>query len=712
MLAFHLSSRFLSGSSVSRAVLPALVFSLGVVLAPDPSRAAQADTPHVSEARGHLRLSPLGQVGGTTLAMDADGRYVYFGVGPRLVVADAGEPQAPQSPRKVGESEPLGDLVRDVVVTGQRAYVAAGSAGLAELDIADPTHPTVLAALDTPGHAWSVAHRGRIYVADGPGGLRVTTLTAGVLREVASLELAADALRVAATDSHVYVVVDVPEDYDAGFVHGLLQIVDVNQPTHPRLVEENASDLSGVSVVEVEGEQLFAAGRWEDEALKVFDLSEPAHPEPLGSLALEYRVGPVNDMAVDGTHVALAQGLGHPIEGWVTVVDISDPALPRRRYSVNVSPRGLQAVAVFGEQLAVALPEGGIVTFDTTDPERPVAREALQVGFEASSAAVSGETVYVAASTAGLGVVDVHAPHAPVLRGLHRGQSGGAITEYRHVALRPSSGSSSRYAYLTSRHGDVVSTALRVFDVADGDSAREVAALHEPWTWFGALAVTQDHAFVVGDAFSLRELRVFDVSTALTPTLAATMTLQGPRDIALRDGYAYVADDGYGLRVVDVRDPTAPRPSGGPGSVGSPVSLSATDQLLLLAGSLSREKHGAFSVFDRSDPASPRLEATAMFPEWPTSVAAGDRWACVGFRGGGEWPTVWETEPAGIYLIDLQDPAGPTLVQRLELAGTPSHVLVDDGNVYVSMGGGGLHIVEVAEFCRQIYLPSVMAPAR
>ena len=62
----------------------------------------------------------------------------------------------------------------DVEVAGNRAYLAAGAAGLVIIDVSNPTNCVRVGGYDTSGLAQGVAVvAGRIYVADGPAGLLV-----------------------------------------------------------------------------------------------------------------------------------------------------------------------------------------------------------------------------------------------------------------------------------------------------------------------------------------------------------------------------------------------------------------------------------------------------------------------------------------------------------------------------------------------------------
>ncbi|MGI6209698.1 MAG: LVIVD repeat-containing protein, partial [Anaerolineae bacterium] len=207
------------------AIILALI-ALGPVLVvgasgPTPSAGAEVVrqdqagvTPQALRPGVHTdNIQLLGQLGGSATAVASAGNYAYLGIGPYLAVIDISDPAAPV---EVGRTAMLPNIVEDVVVAGDFAYVAAGAAGLrvinvanpaqpaevgfyealdaakgvavagttayvadedaglVTVNVADPANPTLLGAYDSPGVATGVAVAGNIaYLADGPGGLRL-----------------------------------------------------------------------------------------------------------------------------------------------------------------------------------------------------------------------------------------------------------------------------------------------------------------------------------------------------------------------------------------------------------------------------------------------------------------------------------------------------------------------------------------------------------
>lgn len=65
-------------------------------------------------------------------------------------------------------------MARDVVVTGNTAYVADQVDGLQVIDISDPANPALLGSFNTSGFALGIAVAGNlVYIADSSSGLQI-----------------------------------------------------------------------------------------------------------------------------------------------------------------------------------------------------------------------------------------------------------------------------------------------------------------------------------------------------------------------------------------------------------------------------------------------------------------------------------------------------------------------------------------------------------
>lgn len=229
-----------------------------------------------------------------------------------------------------------------VDVSGAYAYVAAGSAGLAVVDVSDPQTPRLHGAVDTPGNANDVrVDAGFAYVADGAAGLTV---------------------------------------------------VDVRNPAAPAVVGRR--DTPGVAAdLAVRGGRAYVADG--EGGLVIIDVREPSVPVTLGSLDTP---GEANGVDADGTLAVVADGLSG-----LQVVDVRDPANPVLLGTTSTRPnfvshaadvvlRGRFAYVADGAGVSL----GGVRTIDLQDPANPVVVASSDDGFGLTALALDGRLALAA----------------------------------------------------------------------------------------------------------------------------------------------------------------------------------------------------------------------------------------------------------------------------------------------------------------------------
>jgi hypothetical protein len=221
-------------------------------------------------------------------AVDVAGDRAYVAAGAAgLQVVAVDDRRAPQ----LAGSLDLPGNANDVKVVGDRAYVAAGSAGLHIVDVSDPFHPILLGTIDTPGDAQDLAVRGGlVYVADGDAGLAV---------------------------------------------------VDAANPVAPSLLGRvglPAGLAKGVDIAQERGLAAVAAGSL---GLQLVDVSDPTHPSLLGRVT----TGDARDVVVRGNTAFVAD-----FESSLTSVDITNPGAPRILASAPLNLGGrLMSLALAGD---------------------------------------------------------------------------------------------------------------------------------------------------------------------------------------------------------------------------------------------------------------------------------------------------------------------------------------------------------------------------
>ncbi len=295
---------------------------------------------------------------------------------------------------------------------------------------------------------------------------------------------------------------------------------------------------------------------------------------------------------------------------------------------------------------------------EISDPGAPRVVGEVALPNLVSDIAISGHHVFVASFGAGLRVIDVSTPTAPV-------EVGSWDTEgpARAVAV------SGDYAYVTTR---TFEPGLWVIDVSTPSAPIGVGFVDTPW-WPDAVAVSGGYAYVV--VYS-GQLRVFDVGTPSAPFEVGSVDTPGPaRDVAIEGAYAYVAASGGGLLVVDVSTPSAPDWEALLDTTGEALGVEVDGGYGYVVGP-------GLSVIDVATPAAP-LEVgfvdTPGMAEHVAVVASG--YAYVAAQGG------------GVRVIDVRTPAAP--VEVTFRGGTGSDIAVSGGYAYL-VGGHGLQVIDVS----------------
>lgn len=274
----------------------------------------------------------------------------------------------------------------NVDVSGDFAYVAAGSAGLQVVDVSDRHAPHIVGSLDTPGNANDVRVVGKLaYVADGSAGLRVIDVTNPASpASLGSLDTTGDASDVVVVGNRAYVA-----DGASG-----LQIIDVSNPQSPALLGTlNTPDFA--HGVDVTGNVAVVA---DGSSLRTIDVSNPAAPAALGSVS----TSGATDVTVDGNTVYLAD-----FTGSLRVVNVSTPASPQILASTQQSLGGiLNDVAksrefVFGADVFFV---NGVPIVNVSNPASPVVRARLDFPARddnGTGIAVDNSYVYLTADRSG-----------------------------------------------------------------------------------------------------------------------------------------------------------------------------------------------------------------------------------------------------------------------------------------------------------------------
>ena len=251
------------------------------------------------------------------------------------------------------------------------------------------------------------------------------------------------------------------------------------------------------------------------------------------------------------------------------------------------------------------------------------------------------------------------------------------------------------------------------------------ASAGHPEDMFGeALPIVKDlgigptmAARVVGDTLytiGRGKLRTIDIATADNPTVVGTLSgLGNTRQIAVKNGVAYVTSREDGVFIVDVRTPDTPALlcHYDPIEVATGIDVSGDVMFVACRG------HGV-ELVDVSNPRKPRHLSTARTGE-AQSVGVQNGYAYVGVWGNSE-----------LVVVDARNAREPRINARCRLDGFGDGVAVRGKYVYVATGhhsrdrrtwspkpgdpgygcGHGLEIYDIADPAKPVFVSRIKTP--
>jgi len=419
--------------------------------------------------------------------------------------------------------------------------------------------------------------------------------------------------------------------------------------------------------VDVQGDLAFVAAH--TSGLQVVDISAPAQPVVVGSWDSP---GQALAVMVDGDLAYLADdGAG------VRIIDIGDPASP-----VEVGhydpPGPVRGLFVAGDLLFVSSGGDGLRIVDVTDPTAPALVSVLALSGSAYDVWVEGNVAYVAATfdAGGLHVVDVTDPADPVPL---------SFTDVPGWTTRVQVDGT--VAYVASRAGG-----LLTYDVADPtspDLLGTYATAGEAW----GLHVDGDRLYLGVDS---GELLVMDVCDPASPQLVHAVALgDAVREVVTAGHHAFVATFGTGLQVVEVSADGTMAVVGeyaGGGGYSFHVEVRG-DRAYVTSSPPAR-----LEIFDISDRRNP-----ALLGSWDSGSVAPVQSLKV--SGTVAYGMFW---PGDIHMIDVQDPAAPTVIGTFE--DNAADVEVRGDRAYVA-AWNGFAVWDLTDPLAPVQLADIPLPA-
>ncbi len=635
-------------------LLTLTVFSMG---APRSAHAQQEVTQQSESAADQARgLELIHSFGGAVSAVAIQGDFVYFGESFCLTVLDNSDPE---KLIVVGRSSALPDLIQNIAIAGDYAYVVAKGAGLYVFDITNPLKPSIAGSLDTPGEARGVTIRGNTaFIADGGAGLRIIDITDPKSpQEIGALDTTGTTNEVALADDLAYLA-------DGKYLR-TVDISNLQSPVELSAYTESWS-IYFASIAAV-GKLAYATN---GQGLQIFDMTNPAAPVEVSST---YAVSGAFRLRLVGAY-AYVNGGSYLVE----IFDITKPAAPiyvgqYGRYG------GTTSLAIAGNRL-YATTLYGLYACSIADPKAPVLTADYSSPGPTYDVALDGNLLYTAASDGGLQIFDIKDLTKPA----HLG----------HLDLGTS------VAWNVCAAGNIVivrampeqgGRELHFVDVSDPTAPVELAKLPD----IGGRMVAKGSTLYVANGFG--GLYIIDFSDPAAPKELGHLEMKEPSkpgslpgdasDVVVVGNYAYVAAGSRGLRIIDVSNPAIPV------AIGAIENLASATTRVAVQDGLAFVIDYGLRIVDVSNPAQPQWLGTMDIPFAKAVTVIGGM--------------AFVPEGGSVFLIDVTNPIKLNKLDSCPTPGEASEVTTKGFDLFVADQLGGVSILRVTGL-PTVHLPTML----
>ena len=548
-----------------------------------------------------------------------------------------------------------------VAVVGHFAVVGAGPA-IVTFDIADPAHPQRLGETDFGGTVAPVGAIGDLALALATDSSPARLLVVDPNPQGSPLEISSVALPERTRPIDLVVVGSTAWIVTWSAENGLLG-VDLTDPYTPDLVQILELPEAAETIAAVDDTILIVS---RNVGLMVVDVSDPADPSLIGSLEISNAAAIA--ASTELAYVATFGGFGGSA---IHVLDISEPGAPfavsSTEYTQIAWPTDLAIVddrLYFGLRdldPSIALPEGGFVLYDISDPIQPV-----EIDYAPFSSG-PGRFVPTGASI-------VAADHERGLRIFSEESDGLVEIARRNLTLDD--------AYAVSIEGDIAylgDQGLRIIDISDHSHPLELGSAELEGD-IAAVAVSGDGARVAALAWG-GEISLVDASAPTHPVVRSSRPTDGI-DISISDTIVAIAEGDQGVVLIDVTDLEAPTLLARISTSSRALAVSLDSGIAVIGLAVNSVVEGAVAIYDITDPNNPILMAQLPTSNWVYAVDVADSKAAI-LTGN------------SILMIDISNPSAPVELGSSDLRfGIPEDIAIDGSTVHVSSWSGSFHMID------------------
>lgn len=542
---------------------------------------------------------------GNTSDIDISGDLAFVACGVwGLKIYDISEPESPGFLKSVN----IPQKASRITVEGDYAFVTDPDLGLRIVDISDPENAYVAGSVSFGRWVEGVAvSGGYAYVLSGDIGLSIVDIdpveSAHVVNSVLT-DVWPIGLKVYIFDNYAYVPC------------GDLTIIDIGQPDSAYKCEISNEKLGRVFNIATDGDTAYAIT--DEGYMHVLDISNTA--EPLITATVEIPKERL-DIAISGGYAYLTGSTG------IQIVNIEMPSSAYVVETIHTLGDAKQ-VEISGEIAYLRSQTSDIMALQIGSPDRPEFLGQVEFGREPhnrkpSSFDISGDYIYALWPQSEFQILEI--------------QSGESVIPLATIEM-PSYEENSYTGYVKAAGGYAFVFSHRpnnmnvIIDIDPPESAH-IAGTIERILHCTEVVTDGEYAY-----FTEHEgLTIVDINPIEDAFIIKTIKTPGYAfDIAVSNGYAFIADSGQGLAIIDV-DPV-------------------------------ESAHFVRKVF---------------MPE-----------PAVGVEVYGDYAFVADSE-SGLKILDISEPERAKIIGNVRIPGSAKDVVVDGNYAYVAAGSGGLRIIKL-----------------
>lgn len=415
--------------------------------------------------------------------------------------------------------------------------------------------------------------------------------------------------------------------------------------------------------VQVVGDYAFAVNIY---GLMVFDVSNPDSIELIGSTPTP---GEARALAISGTHAYVGdQNFG------LVIVDILDPYNPEIAGYYQIGNYHIRSVFVLGDYAYLGVRSWGLYVFNISAPGNPTLAGIYDPGYTVDGVWVEDSLAYIADFWNGLSVVNISNPDS--MFEIDSLELPGTMVDVFVLG---------NYAYIAAQD-----SGMRIVDISRPDSLFEVGYFNLTINQAKDVFVVDTIAYI---AYYYSGLQIVNVADAENPTYLGEFDTYHAEGVFVVGEYAYLAD-GYGLRLLDVGDPTSPIERSNYHPVGGVYGVFKSGNYAYSAGT-----ERLLAILDVSNPAEPVVVYDSITPgmhAWDVCVR--DTLAYVAYYS------------RGMRIFNVADPAASTVIGSYDTHCANGVDVLGD-YAYIADTDSGLRIINISDpgapyevgFCDSVY---------